>query len=60
MSWTDVTQKTASKFADADATVGVPTDVPSILELKRILPKHCFQVLSERPIYVLGQIYALV
>ena len=57
---TEVMQNMASKLADVDAMVGVPTDVPSILELKRILPKHCFQVLSERPIYVLGQIDALV
>ena len=40
------TLKTSPKFDDGDASVGVPTDVPSILELKRILPKHCFQVSS--------------
>ena len=45
MSETQVTSSTCvTSLNEEEALKAVPTNVPSILELKRILPKHCFQV----------------
>nr|WDS84440.1 omega-3 fatty acid desaturase-1 [Apocyclops royi] len=36
-------RKTSAKALEEEALKEVPDNVPSILELKKILPKHCFQ-----------------
>ena len=39
----DIQEKYNRQWSDIEDNDPVPKDVPSIIELKKILPKHCFQ-----------------
>lgn len=40
---TDIQNKYNNRWTSTTDTVPIPKHVPSILELKKVLPKHCFQ-----------------
>ena len=48
-------QRPQSSPSDSSAAPPVPDEVPSIVEIKRILPKHCFQPSLQTSLYFVGK-----